>query len=141
MVDQEPRHRIRNKIERAVMKVNGLGFLGVAGIGVNRLANGGSVGRAVTEMGMGTVAGIAFTAGEQIRKLPSERVKDAFAMAAVASIFGIGGLGLAHHDAPGIFEATTAVATVGEVVVFDRLNQRKPDSGVVHPPIGPNPAS
>lgn len=135
MVDREPRRGIKERVALAAFKVNGLEFLGVAGIGVNRLANGGSVGRAIAEIGLGVAAAAPLTALGRVRESSREKLKIAAATTLGVSTTIIGGIGAAELGSPsGKYELAAAVLFWGTGVVTSSALPRndEPSSEAVH---------
>jgi hypothetical protein len=119
MVDHEPRRGLKIRAEQITVKASGLSYLVVTGIGVNRLASGGSIGRSLAEVGLGIVAGTQLTARERLKAFSSEKVRDAIGTAAVPTMLAVGVLGGSNFNTPsGKYEVATAAFITTSAVIF-----------------------
>lgn len=119
MVDREPRRGLKARAEQIAVKASGLSYFGVAGVGVNRLVSGGSIGVAVAEVGLGVIAGVQLTGRERLKTLSSEKIKDAIGLASIPSILGMYAVG-GHNFSTlaGKYEVATTAFLATSAVIF-----------------------
>lgn len=120
-MNAERKPTLKQRVIGEVPKAYGIALLGVSAIGAHRLATGGSVGRAVVEMGLGAVAAFdpITTFKYAIRR--TERQQNKAEIASLGSLGGIFMLGILDYTNPdgittsGTYEFVTSLAILSSL--------------------------